>query len=56
MLRTLFLGLLLFALAAGLRNGWMVVKWSQFFHDVGFTYIDPDKPINWSELISGESN
>jgi len=43
MLRTLLLGLLLFVLGAGIRNGWIILKWSQFFHDVGFTYIEPDK-------------
>ena len=40
-----------FSLGAGLKNGWVVVNWSQFFHDVGYIDIDPEKPMNWSELI-----
>jgi len=51
MLRTLFLGFLVFALGAGFKNGWLVVKWSKFFNDVGVTHVDPEKPINWSKLM-----
>ena len=35
----------------GLRDGWLVVKWSKFFHDIGFSQVDPEKPMNWSEFI-----
>ncbi len=35
----------------GLRDGWLVVKWSQLFHNIGFTHVDPNKPINWSEFL-----
>ncbi|WP_320673736.1 4-hydroxythreonine-4-phosphate dehydrogenase [Prochlorococcus sp. MIT 1341] len=56
MLRWLFIGLLLFGFGRGLQNGWIVVKWSQFFHEVGFTDVDPNKPMNWSEFILGEPN
>ena len=34
-----------------MREGWLVVKWSHFLHDVGFTSIDPEKPFNWSEFF-----
>ena len=38
-------------MATGFRDGWLVVKWSQLFHNIGFTQVDPNKPINWSELL-----
>ena len=35
----------------GLTDGWLVIKWSVLFHNIGFTQVDPEKPINWSKLI-----
>ena len=51
MLRILSLGLVIFALGAGFKNGWLVIKWSQFFHDIGYTSIDPKQPMNWSKFL-----
>ncbi len=34
-----------------MREGWLVIKWSQLLHEVGFTSVDPNKPIDWSEFI-----
>jgi hypothetical protein len=51
MMRWLLLGLLFFGLGTGLRNGWLVVHWSQLLHDAGLTFIDPEKPFNWNEFI-----
>ena len=55
MLRWLLLGFLLFGFGTGLRDGWLVVKWSQLLHNVGFTDIDPQQPMNWGEFILGDS-
>ena len=38
-------------MASGFRDGWLLIKWSQFFHSIGFTQIDPNKPLNWSDFI-----
>ena len=38
-------------MASGMRDGWLVIKWSQFFHSIGFTQVDPNKPMNWLEFI-----
>ena len=51
MLRWFLLGLLLYGIGFGIHDGWLVVKWSQLLHEVGFTSVDPNKPMNWSELI-----
>ncbi|WP_269622086.1 4-hydroxythreonine-4-phosphate dehydrogenase [Prochlorococcus marinus] len=51
MLRFLFLGLVIYGIAIGLRDGWLIVKWSQLFYNVGFSQVDPEKPMNWSEFI-----
>jgi len=51
MLRWLFLGLLLFGIGTGIRDGWLIVKWSQLLHNVGFTEVDPEKPMNWNKFI-----
>ncbi len=55
-MRWLLLGLLLFGLGTGLRNGWLVVHWSQFLRDAGLTFIDPEKPFTWNEFILGGSD
>ncbi len=34
-----------------MRDGWLIVKWSRFFHSIGFTQVDPNKPMNWSDFI-----
>ena len=41
----------MYGITIGLRDGWLVVKWSQMLNNIGFTQVDPNKPINWSELI-----
>ena len=51
MFRLLILLALLYGMGRGLRDGWLVVKWSKFFHDIGFSQVDPEKPMNWSEFI-----
>ncbi len=35
----------------GLRDGWLVIRWSVLLHDIGFTQVDPEKPINWPNII-----
>jgi len=54
MLRWLLLGFLFYGIGVGLHDGWLVVKWSQFFHEIGFTSVDPEKPLKWSEFISDD--
>ena len=49
----MFLGFLLFGVTSGIRDGWLVVKWSQLFYQVGFTEVDPEKPLDWSEFFLG---
>ena len=51
MLRWLVLGMLIFGLGTGLRDGWVIVKWSKLLHSVGFTSVNPEKPLNWKEFI-----
>ncbi|TCD58386.1 4-hydroxythreonine-4-phosphate dehydrogenase [Synechococcus sp. BS55D] len=53
MLRWLLLGLLLYGLGTALRQGWLEVQWHRLLHDAGLTFIDPEKPIQWNELILG---
>ena len=50
MLRWLVIGLLLYGLGTALRQGWLEVRWSQFLHDAGLTFIDPDQPLELHEL------
>ena len=38
-------------MASGMRDGWLVIKWSKFFHSIGFSKVDPNKPMNWSDFI-----
>ena len=42
---------MIYGIGSGLRAGWLVVKWSQLLHEVGFTHIEPNKPMNWSEFF-----
>ncbi|KGG11668.1 hypothetical protein EV11_0793 [Prochlorococcus sp. SS52] len=42
---------MVYGIAQGMRDGWLVVKWSQLLHNIGFTQVDPNKPMNWSEFI-----
>ena len=51
MLRLLLLGFLIYGMVLGLRDGWMVIKWSQLFHNMGFSQVDPEKPLNWSDFV-----
>ena len=50
-LRLLFLLLLVYGIGTGLIDGWLIIKWSQLLHDVGFTEVDRDKPINWNDFV-----
>ena len=50
MLRWLLIGLLLYGLGTALRQGWLEVQWSQFLHDAGLTFIDPDQPLELHEM------
>ena len=50
-MRWFLAGLLIYGLGTGFQNGWIIVRWSQLFHDVGFTSVDPDLPIDWSDFI-----
>ena len=38
-------------MASGMRDGWLVIKWSQFFHSIGFSKVDPNQPMIWSDFI-----
>lgn len=38
-------------MVTGLKDGWLIIKWSRFFHSIGFTQVDPDKPMKWSDFI-----
>jgi len=51
MLRLLFLILLVYGIGTGMRDGWLTIKWSQLLHDVGFTEVDRDKPMDWNDFI-----
>ena len=51
MLRLLFLGALFYGMVIGIRDEWLIIKWSKLFHNIGFTQVDPNKPMNWSEFI-----
>tara|TARA_Y100001968_G_scaffold285959_1_gene286301 strand:- start:1214 stop:1399 length:186 start_codon:yes stop_codon:yes gene_type:complete len=51
MLRWLLLGFLIYGIGTGMRDGWLIVKWSQLLHEIGFTSVDPDKPLDFSEFI-----
>ena len=50
-MRFLALIILVYGMALGLHDGWLVVRWSVLLHNIGFTQIEPDKPITWSEFI-----
>ncbi len=47
----MLLGFLIYGMVLGLRDGWMVIKWSQLFHNMGFSQVDPEKPLNWSDFV-----
>ena len=51
MFRWLLIGVLIYGIGTGLKDGWLVVKWSQFFHDAGFTSVDPNEPMDWNKFI-----
>ncbi len=40
-----------YGIAMGLNDGWLIVKWSKLFHNIGFTKVDPNKPMNWSYFL-----
>ena len=50
-MRWLLIGTMIFGISTGLRDGWLIIKWSQFLHEIGFTSVDPKKPLNWSEFL-----
>tara|TARA_Y100001968_G_C19425840_1_gene754317 strand:+ start:2012 stop:2188 length:177 start_codon:yes stop_codon:yes gene_type:complete len=51
MLRWLLIGFLIYGMGIGMRDGWIVVKWSQLINEIGFTSVDPEKPMDWSEFL-----
>ncbi|ABX07960.1 hypothetical protein [Prochlorococcus marinus] len=51
MLRLLALGFLVYGIGIGFKNGWLVIHWSPLLHDVGFTDVNREEPMNWSEFI-----
>ncbi len=51
MFRLLLLIALVYGIGLGLRDGWLVIKWSQLLHNIGFEQVDPENPMNWSEFI-----
>ena len=55
MLRLIIIVFLIYGIGTGLRDGWIVVKWSQFLNEMGITASDPDKPLNWSNFIFDRS-
>ena len=42
-----------FSLSKGLTNGWLVINWSKFFYDIGFTSIDANYSLNLREFFKG---
>jgi hypothetical protein len=45
MLRWLLLAGLSVGLVAGVRNGWVELRWDRMLHDVGVPFLpDPDQP------------
>tara|TARA_Y100001968_G_C19171190_1_gene625733 strand:- start:544 stop:702 length:159 start_codon:yes stop_codon:yes gene_type:complete len=38
-------------LSKGFTNGWLVINWSKFFYDIGFTSADSKYPINLPEFF-----
>tara|TARA_Y100001968_G_C19153578_1_gene617327 strand:- start:211 stop:408 length:198 start_codon:yes stop_codon:yes gene_type:complete len=53
MFRCFLLVLIFFSLSKGFTNGWLVINWSKFFYDIGFTSIDSNYPLNLSEFLKG---
>jgi len=51
MLRCVFVFLIFFSLSKGLSNGWLVINWSKFFYDIGFTSIDTDYQLNLNQFF-----
>tara|TARA_B100001996_G_C18488086_1_gene526496 strand:- start:335 stop:496 length:162 start_codon:yes stop_codon:yes gene_type:complete len=51
MLRWFLIGILLYGIGTGLRDGWMVIHWSHFLNSIGFTNVDPQKPFNLEDYI-----
>ncbi len=43
--------LIFFTLSKGLSQGWLVINWSKFFYDIGFTSIDSNYQLNLPEFF-----
>ena len=43
--------LIFFSLSKALANGWLVINWSRFFYDIGFTSIESNYTLNLSEFF-----
>jgi len=54
MLRWLLIGVLVFGLGTGMRDGWVIVKWPQLLHNLGLKDIDPNKPLRFGDFIQNE--
>ena len=46
MLRWLLLGLLIFGLGTGFKNGWLQVDWRRLLEDAGLDLGDPEQPMH----------
>ena len=55
MLRLFLLGLVLVGLASGLQRQWLVIDWNRIRTDLGLTESDAGQPIDFHQLIMGES-
>lgn len=49
MLRWLLLGLLIFGLGTGFKNGWLQVDWRRLLEDAGFDLGESDQPLRLHE-------
>ena len=50
-MRLLILIFIMIGFSQGLNKNWIILNWSQFFHDIGFERVDPQKEIEWNQVI-----
>tara|TARA_B100000131_G_scaffold323163_2_gene380222 strand:- start:333 stop:512 length:180 start_codon:yes stop_codon:yes gene_type:complete len=51
MLRLLLFIFVFYGIFTGLKDGWLIIKWSYLLHHAGFLQTQPDKPINWNQFL-----
>tara|TARA_Y100001968_G_scaffold231168_1_gene213959 strand:+ start:859 stop:1056 length:198 start_codon:yes stop_codon:yes gene_type:complete len=51
MLRWILLIFIFFSLSKSITNGWLVINWSKFIYDIGYTSVGTDYSINLSEFL-----